>query len=176
MIKKWVFILGSIVLGVTSIYANPVVDGITKPVIPSEGIGIELPELPKRDTEDELETGWRLEKNYTAFLESKLNVFVPLEILSDIDINAVVIDDEELNVPFELEMNKEPERKDYYKLKYSETEIDIDNDGQIDTFIYSPKYINQRVIKDNYVLIKGKNISKDGDYYKKIYITIEVDE
>ncbi|MGL5723494.1 hypothetical protein [Cetobacterium sp.] len=175
MLKKLITLLCSI-LCATSIYSNPIIGGITKPVIPTENGNIEIPELPNKTTDEELAAGWKLQKNYTALLESKLNVFVPLEILSDIDINAVVIDNEELNVPFEIELNKEPEKKDYYKLKFSETEIDIDNDGKIDTYIYSPKYINQRILKENYVNIKGSNISKDGDYYKKIYITIEVDE
>lgn len=175
MLKKILLMICSI-LYATSIYSNPIVDGATKPLIPTENGNIELPELPNKTTDEELAAGWRLQKNYTAMLESKLEVFVPLEILSDIDINAVVIDNEELNIPFEIELNKEPEKKDYYKLKFSETEIDIDGDGKIDTSIYSPKYINQRIVKENFVNIKGSNISKDGDYYKKIYITIEVDE
>lgn len=175
MLKKIMTLVCSI-LWVTSVYSNPIVSGVTKPVVPTENGDIELPEAPKKSTEEELAAGWKLQKNYTALLESKLNVFVPLEILSDIDINAVVIDSEELNIPFEIELNKEPEKKDYYKLKFSETEIDIDNDGKIDTQIYSPKYINQKIASENYVNIKGANISKDGDYYKKIYITVEVDE
>lgn len=172
---KFIMILCSVLYSI-SIYSNPVVDGIIKPTIPIENENIELPEVPNITPAEELAAGWRLQKNYTALLETKLNVFVPLEILSDIDINAVVIDSEELNIPFEIELNKEPEKKDYYKLKFSETEIDIDNDGKVDTYIYSPKYINQKILRENYVNIKGSNISKDGDYYKKIYITIEVDE
>ena len=175
MLKKFLISICSI-LCATSIYSNPIVSGITKPTIPTENGNVELPELPNKTTDEELAAGWKLQKNYTALLESKLEVFVPLEILSDIDINAVVIDNEELNIPFEIELNKEPEKKDYYKLKFSETEIDIDNDGKVDKYIYSPKYINQKIIKENYVNIKGANISKDGNYYKKIYITIEVDE
>lgn len=175
MLKRFIILLCGI-LYTTSIYSNPIVGGVTKPTIPTENGNIELPELPNKTTDEDLAAGWKLQKNYTALLESKLNVFVPLEILSDIDINAVVIDSEELNIPFEIELNKEPEKKDYYKLKFSETEIDVDNDGKIDTYIYSPKYINQRIVRENYVNIKGSNISKDGDYYKKIYITIEVDE
>lgn len=174
MLKKFI-ILYSIVCA-TSIYSNPIIEDTIKPIVPTENGNIELPEVPNKTPDEELAAGWRLEKNYTALLESKLDVFVPLEILSDIDINAVVIDNEELNVPFEIELNKEPEKKDYYRFKFSETEIDIDSDGKIDTYIYSPKYINQRIVKENYVNIKGANISRDGDYYKKIYITIEVDE
>lgn len=175
MLKKFLILICSI-LYTTSVYSNPIIGGVVKPTIPTENGNIELPELPNKTTDEELAAGWKLQKNYTALLESKLEVFVPLEILSDIDINAIVIDNEELNIPFEIELNKEPEKKDYYKLKFSETEIDIDGDGKIDTYIYSPKYINQRIVKENYVNIKGSNISKDGDYYKKIYITIEVDE
>ncbi len=175
MLKKFVVLLCGI-LCATSIYSKPIIEGTIKPIVPTESGDIELPELPNKTSDEELAAGWKLEKNYTALLESKLNVFVPLEILSDIDINAIVIDNEELNIPFEIELNKEPEKKDYYRVKFSETEIDIDNDGKIDTYIYSPKYINQRIVKENYVNIKGANITKDGDYYKKIYITIEVEE
>lgn len=175
MLKK-IIMLFCYILWTTSIYSNPTISVTTKPIIPTENGNIELPEVPSKTLDEELAAGWKLQKNYTALLESRLNVFVPLEILSDIDINAVVIDNDELNIPFDIELNKEPEKKDYYKLKFSETEIDIDNDGKIDTYIYSPKYINQRVLKENYVNIKGANITKDGNYYKKIYITIEVDE
>lgn len=161
MLKLLILISCSFILTISSVFAED---------------KMELPEVPTKTSDEELKNGWRLEKNYTAFLESKLNVFVPLEILSDVDIKAVVMDDEELNIPFNIELNKEPSKKNYYKLKFSETNIDIDNDGQIDTQIYSPKYINQKIVKESCVKIKGKNISKDGEYYKKVYITIEVDE
>ncbi|MGL5122601.1 MAG: hypothetical protein ACRC6K_00325 [Fusobacteriaceae bacterium] len=156
MLKKFILIIIYSVLCTTSIYSKA------------------LNYIENQDIQ--LGKGWKLEKNYTVLLESRLNIFVPLEILSDIDINAVVIDGEEVNIPFEISLNREPKKKDYYKLKFSETKIDIDNDGLIDTTIYSPKYINQKIVKESYVNIKGANISKDGDYYKKIYITIEVDE
>lgn len=161
---------------VVQLNAQPIIENVERPTISTETGDLLLPELPKETPKEQAKLGWKLVKNYTAVLESKLNVFVPLEILSDIDINAIVLDSEELNVPFQIELNKSPEKKNYYKLKFSETEIDIDNDGLIDTKIYAPKYINKKIIEDNYVNIKGKNISKDGDYYKKIYITIEVDE
>ena len=115
-----------------------------------------------------------LEKTFTVMLEAKVNVFVPLEILSDIDLKAVVIDNQEIDVPFEIEMNREPEQKDYYKLRFSETEIDIDKDGTSDTFIYAPKYINSRIVDESYVKIKGSGIKEEGVYKKKVYITIEV--
>ena len=163
-------------------------------VVPPEIIipgGIELPDgivLPPLDEELPLipfvpitpeemieENGKRiLEKTFTVMLEAKVNVFVPLEILSDIDLKAVVIDNQEIDVPFEIEMNREPEQKDYYKLRFSETEIDIDKDGTSDTFIYAPKYINSRIVDESYVKIKGSGIKEEGVYKKKVYITIEV--
>jgi hypothetical protein len=142
------------------------------PAFPDENLAVTLPELGAPVVDE----SWILEKNYTVFLESKLGVNIPLEIISDIEIESLVLDDEEVNVPFEIELNKTPKRQNYYKLKYSETELDIDNDGKKDTFIYSPKYINKKIITDNYVKIQGKNISKDGKYQKKVYITVEVDE
>lgn len=142
------------------------------PEFPEEEI--ELPLLPDGTEEDE-NSNRRLEKNFTVFLNSKVSVFVPLEIISDIEVNAVIIDEEEVSIPIEIELNRAPEKKDYYKLKFSETEIDIDKDGKIDTFIYSTPFINKKIIDDVMVNIKGKNISKEGDFNKKIYITIEVD-
>lgn len=142
------------------------------PAFPAENIPTVLPELG----EPVIDKSWILEKNYTVFLESKLGVNIPLEIISDIEIEALILDEEEVDIPFEIELNKTPKRQNYYKLKYSETEIDIDNDGKKDTFIYSPKYINKKNIRDNYIKIQGKNISKDGKYNRKVYITVEVDE
>lgn len=136
----------------------------------------DLPDTPKITPKEEVEEGWVLERNYIAVVDEKVKVFVPLEIISDINIDAVVVDNEEVKIPFEIKLNKEPEKKDYYKLKFSETNIDIDNDGKVDTIIYAPKYINKRIVDESYVKIKGENISKDGDYQKKIYVTIEVEE
>lgn len=73
-------------------------------------------------------------------------------------------------------MNRKPEKQNYYSVKYSESVIDIDNDGKPDTYIHSPKYINERISKDNYVKIYGENISKEGKHKKTVYITVEVGE
>ncbi len=136
------------------------------------------PEIPGLPSEDKVEEGGirKLEYNTTVMLQGKLKVNVPLEIVSDVDIEAMVIDNQQIEVPFDIELNKEPDIKDYYKIKYSETEIDIDKDGQIDTTIYSPAFLNTRIIEDNYVYIDGAKISKEGTYKKKIFMTIEVKE
>lgn len=118
----------------------------------------------------------KLQKTYTVALETKVNVFIPLEVMSDIDIEATIIGNQVAQIPFEIELNRTPEKKDYYSVKYSKNELDIDDDGQIDTYIYSPKYINERVSKDNYVKIFGEKISKDGMHKKKVYVTVEVGE
>ena len=64
--------------------------------------GMKIPQLPTDDlTEVDLQgniIGKRvLEKNTTVYLESRVNVFVPLEIISDIDIddpnNAILLVD-----------------------------------------------------------------------------------
>lgn len=149
--------------------------------IPNLGDDIKVPELPTEDI-DEVDNqgnviGRRvLEKNTTVYLESRVKVFVPLEIMSDIDIEALVIDDQKLKIPFEIELNKVPEKQDYYRLHYSEKEIDIDSDGQIDTYIYSSPFINTRILKDNILYIDGEKISKEGTFKRKIYMTIEVRE
>ncbi len=138
-----------------------------------------IPATPNTDTtvdEDNNTTEWQLEKLSTFHLETRVNVVVPLEIISDVEIKALVIDDQKLVVPFELEMNKEPDKKNFYSLNYSETEIDIDGDGAIDTRIYSPKYINQKIISDNYLHIDGANISKEGVHRKRVYVTVELKE
>lgn len=136
------------------------------------------PDIPGLPSEDKVEEGGirKLEYNTTVMLQSKLKVNVPLEIVSDVDIEAMVIDDQQIEVPFDIELNKEPEIKDYYKIRYSETEIDIDKDGQIDTKIYSPNFLNTRIVEDNFVYIDGAKISKEGTHKKKVYMTIEVKE
>lgn len=147
---------------------------VEMPVIPMIPM---IPASPNTDTttdENDNLTEWELEKISTFHLETKVEVLVPLEIISDVEIKALVIDNQKLVIPFELEMNKEPERKNYYGLHYSETEIDIDEDGKVDTKIFSPKYINQRFVKDNYLYIDGANISKEGVHKKRVYVTVEL--
>lgn len=106
----------------------------------------------------------------------KAQVIVPLEVISDVDIKALVIDDQEVTVPFQLELNKKPDRENFYKINFSQKEIDIDKDGRVDTTIYVNEKINSKIIRDNYVKIEGKNISKEGTHRKKVYITVEVDD
>ena len=136
-----------------------------------------VPSLPNSDDINQ-NTGKirKLLKNTTVMLESQVKVSVPLEIISDVDIETLVIDNEKLEIPFDIELNKEPDLKDYYRLKFSETKIDIDKDGQIDTVIYHPKFLNTRIVEDNIVSIDGSKISKEGTHNKKIYMTIEVKE
>lgn len=151
---------------------KPGVNEEIKPNLPSE-LPL-IPVLPNTVENIDADGNIRnLEKNYTVMVEAKVNIFVPLEIVSDINIEATVYGDQVLEVPFEIELNKEPEKKNYYKLKYSETEIDIDNDGRADTYIYSPEFVNTRYIKDNFVRIHGDKISQEGDYTKKVYVTVE---
>ncbi|MBC2857011.1 hypothetical protein H3N56_11260 [Cetobacterium sp. 2A] len=145
------------------------------PAIPSTGnTDMEVPKLPNSDKTEKDGSVRKLLSNTTVMIESKLNVVVPLEIISDIDIKAMVVDDERVEVPFSFELNKTPDIQNHYKVKYSEDKIDIDKDGKIDTYIYSPKFLNKRIIDDNMVVIEGENISKDGVHEKKIYMTIEV--
>ncbi|MGL5459972.1 MAG: hypothetical protein ACRDBY_10190 [Cetobacterium sp.] len=151
------------------------INEIIKPNLPSEIPLIPIiPSLPNTIENIDGDGNIRnLEKNYTVVVEAKVNIFVPLEIVSDINIDATVYDDQVVEVPFEIELNKEPEKKNYYKLKYSETEIDIDNDGRIDTYIYSPEFVNTKYIRDNFVRIHGERITSEGDYTKKVYVTVE---
>lgn len=116
----------------------------------------------------------RLEHTYTVMLEAKVDLYIPLEVITDIDINATIVGNQIKEIPFDIELNRKPEKKDYYVIKYSESVIDIDNDGKPDTYINSPKFVNERVTKDNYVKIIGENISKEGEHTKDVYITIEV--
>ncbi|WP_286033883.1 hypothetical protein [Fusobacterium necrogenes] len=162
---------------------NPIIDeGGYNPFPPDfifpEG---EIPEIPAGPTVpttgrdvDELGQVRILEKTYTVMLESKVNIFVPLEVITDIDIETTVIGDQIVDVPFEIELNRKPEKENYYSIRYSENIIDIDADGTPDTYIFSPKYINEKVSKDNFVRIYGENITKEGTHKKDIYITVEI--
>lgn len=142
---------------------------------------IPTPELPTEDMVEKDENGntigfRTLEKNTTVYLDSQVNVYVPLEIISDVDIDALVIDDSQVRIPFKVELNRNPEKQNYFKLRYSETEIDIDKDGQTDTYIYSSPFLNNKIEENNIVCIEGKNISREGKFEKVIYMTIEVRE
>ena len=139
----------------------------SEPIIPM------LPLLPSIPANPEAEGKPVPLEVKTIVMKMETEIVVPLEIISDVEIQAMVIDDQKVTVPFEIEMNKEPDKKDYYKLNYSETEIDIDNDGKTDTYIYSNEYINSKIEKDNCVEIQGENISKEGYHEKIIYLTIE---
>ena len=141
----------------------------------------EIPEIPLgptvpttgKDT-DEFGQVRLLEKTYTVMLESKVNIFVPLEVITDINIETTVVGDQIVDIPFEIELNRKPEKENYYSIRYSENIIDIDGDGTPDTYIFSPKYINEKVSKDNFVRIYGENITKEGTHKKDIYITVEI--
>lgn len=137
---------------------------------------LNLPEVNKDKRYITKEGIRELEKVYNVYLDMKVNVYVPLEIVSDIDIYATVLGNEILEIPFDLELNRRPEKNNYYSIKYSDMVLDIDNDGEDDTYIYSPKYINERVETNNYVKIYGEKISNEGIYKKRIYMTVEVGE
>lgn len=140
----------------------------SEPIIPM------LPLLPSMPVNPEAEGKPVPLEVKTIVMKMETEIVVPLEIISDTEIQAMVIDNQKAVVPFEIEMNKEPDKKDYYKLNYSETEIDIDDDGKTDTFIYSNEYINSKIEKDNRVEIQGENISKEGYHEKIIYMTVEI--
>lgn len=115
-------------------------------------------------------------KSGTINSKIECNVIVPLEIISDIHIKALIYDNEEVEIHFELELNKKPERKNMYKINFSSKKIDIDKDGKIDTEIFVNKNILSQNIYDNIVKITGKNISKEGTHRKRVYITVEVND
>lgn len=116
-----------------------------------------------------------IEKIDTLKMRAEVKVYVPLEVISDVEITATLVDDQEVTLPFSLELNKNPDSRGNYKIKFSENEIDIDNDGVKDTFIYSTEYIKSRIVENNYIIIKGGNISNEGEFYKRIYLTVEVE-
>lgn len=117
-----------------------------------------------------------LERTYTVMMEARVDVFIPLEVITDIDLETTIIGNQIKEIPFDIELNRKPEKQNYYSIKYSESIIDIDNDGKADTYIHSPKYIDEKISKDNYVKIYGENISKEGKHKKTVYITVEVGE
>lgn len=179
MIKKVILIMIMIFVNFIFIYSKDI--NIEIPELPQLEEDMIPPTLPKDDllevdNEGKIIGKRVLEENTTVYLESKVNIFVPLEIISDVDIETLVVDNQKLEIPFEVELNRVPEKKDYYRLHYSETEIDIDEDGQTDTYIYSSPFINTRIKTDNLLYIDGEKISKEGTFKKKVYMTIEIRE
>ncbi|MDO4589615.1 MAG: hypothetical protein Q4B33_07085 [Fusobacterium sp.] len=134
-----------------------------KPVIPMVPM---LPAVPQNAERVPIETK-------TVFMGMKTEIVVPLEIISDVEIQAMVIDDQEIEVPFEIEFNKMPDKDKTYKIGYTETEIDIDKDGKTDTYIYSNDKVDSKILTGNKVVIQGKNISKEGYHEKVVYINVE---
>lgn len=149
--------------------------GKAKTSVPMLPLLSAIPIEKVEETEDGNIITRRLLSTGTLEVQLQADVVVPLEIISDIEIKALVVDDENLEVPFEVELNKKPDRAGIYKLNFSKTALDIDDDGVIDTEIFASQNINSKIIKDNYVKITGKNISKEGTHRKRVYITVEVD-
>lgn len=137
---------------------------------------LKVPEVSESGVYETDEGIRELEKVYNVYLDMRVNVYVPLEIISDIDIYATVLGEEILEIPFDVELNRRPEKNDYYSIRYSDIVLDIDGDGVNDTYIYSPKYINERVETNNYVKIYGENISTEGVHKKRVYMTVEIGE
>ncbi|MCX3067643.1 hypothetical protein OQE61_09045 [Cetobacterium somerae] len=138
-----------------------------------------LPAIPT-DKIEQVENGEPIIRKLinSGVLEVSLEaeVIVPLEVISDVHIKALVVDNENLEIPFEVELNRKPEAAGIYRLNFSKTTLDIDDDGVIDTEIFASKNIDSKNIKDNYVKITGKNISKEGTHKKRVYITVEVND
>jgi hypothetical protein len=155
--------------------------GNTKPTLPlppsiisPENPDYAVPEIPTSGIDVDEEDLRYLETTYTVMMEAKVNVFIPLEVISDINIETTVIGNQIKEIPFEIELNRKPEKENYYSIKYSESMIDIDQDGKMDTYIHSPAFINEKITKDNYVKIYGENISKEGKHNKVVYVTVEI--
>lgn len=100
------------------------------------------------------------------------NIIIPLQILTDLDIKSTVVDNQKLEIPFKLEMNKDPKKT--YKLSYTEKLIDMDDDGRVDVQIISPEYSSNRILENNKIVIYGEGIKNDGIYRKIIYMTVEL--
>lgn len=152
---------------------NPLKDIIDKkpqsiPLIPLE------PAIKKSGTDIKNGEKRELEKTFSIYLDEQMEVFIPLEVITDIDIEATILGNEVVTAPFEINLNKKPNKSNYYTIKYSDILFDIDEDGQYDTRIYSPKYINDRKETNNFVEINGSKISKTGKSSKRVYITVEV--
>ena len=107
-----------------------------------------------------------LEKTYTVMMEAKVDVYIPLEVITDIDLETTIIGNQIKEIPFEIELNRKPEKQNYYSVKYSESVIDIDNDGKPDTYIHSPKYINERISKEKFM----ERIFQKKESIRKLYI------
>ena len=116
---------------------------------------------------------WKYEKTHkTTLLKTDAKIIVPLEIITDLEIDATVVDNQKLEVPFTLEMNKNPNKK--YKINYSEKIIDIDGDRRNDIEIISPEYAHTKIVENNKLIIYGENIKNDGIYHKRVYISVQL--
>lgn len=62
---------------------------------------LNLPEVNKEKRYITKEGVRELEKVYNVYLDMKVNVYVPLEVVSDINIYATVLGNEILEIPFE---------------------------------------------------------------------------
>lgn len=157
------FFLSFILITFAEVFSQPMI-----PLIPANPV-------EKEEVSENGETQIRkLIKTATLDIPLKAEVIVPLEIITDVDIKALIIDDENLEIPFELELNRKPEAIGLYRLNFSSTQLDIDDDGVVDTEIFASKNISDKFIKDNYIKITGKNISREGTHKKRVYITVEV--
>ena len=134
-------------------------------------------------TKEILLNEWRLIENGKEMtMKVQANIVTPLQIMTDLDVKATVVDNQKLEIPFKLEMNKydilqsinEDNPNKTYELSYTENLIDIDNDGKIDVEIISPKYSTGKVIENNKIVIYGQGIKEDGIYRKKIYMTVHL--
>lgn len=171
LLSSFQVILGSVVN--PNIKPNlPLPPFVTNPETPNDDY--KVPDILESGIDIEDKELRYLEKTYTVMMEAKVKVFIPLEVVSDIEIETSIIGNQIKDIPFEVELNRKPEKENYYSIKYSETAIDIDNDGKIDTYIHSPQFINEKISKDNYVRIYGENISKEGQHNKIVYVTVEI--
>ena len=97
---------------------------------------LNLPEVNKEKRYITKEGVRELEKVYNVYLDMKVNVYVPLEIVSDINIYATVLGNEILEIPFDLELNRRPEKNNYYSIKYSDMVLSIMMARKILIFIH----------------------------------------
>lgn len=184
---------------------NATGDGTTEipmiPIVPADKIPDGwLPEVSTGQDIDDI-TGYirDLKKTYTVRMSAKVDIRIPLEIVTDVNLNIDIVGYERKNGKFNIELTKKPKEGSTYHIVYTNPDnpefggeddvfIDVDGDGTIDTYIASKPITsssgtsqgNKVIISDNEYVVIGDNIqfkvngNTKSTYEKTIYMTVEM--
>lgn len=176
----------------------PWVDIIPKEEFP-EGL---IPTIDATGLDIDDITGYhrKLEKTYTVRLEAKVDIRIPLEIATDVDLEIDLVGNERKKGNFDIELTKAPKENSTYHIVYinpynsnlggdNDVFLDMDDDGLVDTYIKSEDITksnvttegNKHIFKNNEYVVVGDNLrfrlntnGNTSTYKKTIYMTVEM--